>query len=236
MLCGTRAAGFVVALWLVVLGLGASSVRAGSQVIVTFETIPGGAPSDGLAISNQFPGATFSLEGGGSPVLAQVSGVATGFHGPPGDSTADTPLVAGSLGQFFLTDDGDISLPPRIVVITFTNPVAVAGGDILDVDSGEVWTIEARNNNDNLIGSITLKAGDPNTGDGVLTPFKFKHQSDDISSLRFTYSGTNLQTGFGFDNLVAATVPLPSAVWSGALMLVGGAGWVMIRRRTHATR
>lgn len=69
---------------------------------VTFEAIPGGMPVDGMTIDNQFQadfGVTFSLEGGGAPILAQVGGPLTAFQGFNG--LPDTPAPGTNTGSFF---------------------------------------------------------------------------------------------------------------------------------------
>src|SRR5687767_8448139 len=101
-----------------------------ASVVIDFETVPGDAPANGLAISNQFSIATFSIEGGGSPVLADVGGVPNGFYGPPTSTGFDQPAAGSNLGNFFLTDDGLVNEMPKVVVIAFTDPVASVSGDV----------------------------------------------------------------------------------------------------------
>ena len=211
-----------------------------ASVVVDFETIPGGTPADGLVISDQFSGAIFSIEGGGSPVLAEVGGKITAFFGPPQQTLYDTIAPGADAGQFFLTDDGLIGQPPKVIVITFLTPVASVGGKLLDVDGGDVWTAEARDINGNVIASQTISDGDPDTGDGSATPFLIQHSTNDIASVRFPYSGAMPNVGFGFDDLTAATVvgavplPLPPAVWT-AISLLGGI-WTVGAVRRYRTR
>ena len=72
-----------------------------------FETIPGSEPASGVVLSDQYRstfGVTFSLEGGGHPVLAQVGPPREAFQGPGRGS--DNPAAGVDVGQFFLTDDG----------------------------------------------------------------------------------------------------------------------------------
>jgi len=202
---------------------------------VNFETVPGGAPSDGLAINTQYSNVTFSLEGDGSPVLAEVGGVATAFFGPPGQATADTPAPNQHLGNFVLTDDGVIVAPPRNLIITAKRSFNSIAGDLLDTDNNEVWIVQARDKKGNVIDSVTISHDDPNTGDGIATPFAIVHPKNDIFSIRFQYAGQNADAGFAFDNFTGSTVPLPAAAWSAVSLLsaMGGIGGIKRLRRAR---
>lgn len=202
---------------------GLDCVNGACVGIIDFETLPGGAPLDGLAIDTQFKasyGVTFGLDKdldgkpdpGVSPVLAKVGDPATAYSydtGGVGDTAAPGQP---DIGMFFLTDDGVIGPPPSPLIITYSSPVAAAYGQILDVDGPEGWTVESRDANDAVLDSIVMKAGDPNTGDGVVTPFSFKHATADIHSLRLRYTGdpTDMSVGLAFDNFSPSSdVPPP---------------------------
>jgi len=73
--------------------------------VIDFESIPGSTPSDGMSISTQFQathGVIFSLEGGGSPVLAKVGSPLTAFLGYNLQDAQPAPGT--NVGDFFLTD------------------------------------------------------------------------------------------------------------------------------------
>lgn len=126
---------------------GGQSTANATASTIDFESIPEALPSDGLIISDQFldsHGVTFSLEGGGHPVLAQVGPPATAFLGPPGHSVPDSPADGVDLGAFFLTDDGNVGAPPSPLIVTYDRPVAQASGEIIDIDFSESWLINAR--------------------------------------------------------------------------------------------
>ena len=115
-----------------VLGL-ATQKSASAASLIDFETLPDGTtPSKGLAISNQFEeshGIIFSLEGGGLPVLAKVG------EGNPGafsdnNNKINQPALGQDIGQLFLTDDFG-SGRPNPLLITYTNPVSEAYGELL---------------------------------------------------------------------------------------------------------
>lgn len=192
--------------------------------IIDFETIPGDVPAEGLVISNQFEashGVTFSLQGGGSPVLAQVGSPATAFRGP--GNLPDTPAEGQGIGQFFLTDDGVLAgLEADPLIVTYSTPTAAASGVIVDIDFDESFLVEAFDAGDILVDSFLINAGDDGTGDGIATLWFVEHTADEIAWIRFT--GTRTEAGvFGlaFDNFSArSVVPLPATV----LLLASGFG------------
>ena len=70
---------------------------------ITFESIPGGTATDGMAVDTQFAethGVSFALEGGGSPVLAKVGSPGTAFQGY--ESREDEPAPGQHTDRFSL--------------------------------------------------------------------------------------------------------------------------------------
>lgn len=212
--------------------------RAGAGII-DFETIPGGVPVEGLEISDQFratEGVTFSLEGGGFPVLTEVGSPMTAFGGGI-TNLPDTPAAeaAALVGSWFLTDDGVVAAPPRPLLIHYDTPVEAASGIMIDVDgygAGTIWEafrIEARDADDlvletfEIFGSAAL--------DGQASPWSFERALADISSIRISYFG-NKPTGIGlaFDYFSPST-PFPPIPEPGTLALLAlGLGILAVRR------
>jgi hypothetical protein len=188
-----------------------------SAGLITFESIGGDLPVDGLEINTQFlasHGVTFELEGGGSPVLAKVGEPKTAFSGPPDNTTSDTPAPDQGVGQFFLTDDGVVGTSPAPLLISYSNPVAAASGYILDIDGWfeqpslhyDTWLVQARNVMGETIDSIELDPTSFNAGDGLATPWSFNHASADIYSIRIAYIGPPIDVvGLAFDNFAPAS-------------------------------
>ena len=206
-----------------------SNANAG---FIDFESIPGGVPIEGLAINTQFlatDGVSFVLENGADPVLAEVGDPMTAFAGPPNNTGGDTPASGQNIGSFFLTDDGVLSssLISPALIVSYSTPAAAASGVILDIDFNETFLIQAKDMSGNVIDTVNISAGDPNTGDGLATFWSFDRATTDISSIRFAGSRTQAGGfGLGFDNFNArsAVVPVPAAIWlfgSGLLGLVG---------------
>jgi hypothetical protein len=222
---------------------------------VDFETIPGGIPAEGVEISTQYlasEGMSFSLENGQFPMLVEIGGQEIGgFLGPNGfvfNGLIDTPAPGQNVGNFYLADNNTIEmLGPSPLIVSFAAPVAKAGAVIIDVDSEESFLIEAFGA-DGLLSSITIAAGDPDTGDGIATAFGFEFINDVITSLRISYTGASLWTGYCLDNFTTEfasnnpppppvtplSVPLPAAAWPviGMLSSLGLiAGGKRLRRR-----
>jgi hypothetical protein len=185
---------------------------------IDFEKVPGIAvPIDGMSISNQFQGifgVSFSLEGGGFPVLAKVGAPLTAFSGPTGE---DGPATNQNAGSFFLTDDGQTGLAPPALIISYGQPVAAASGVIIDIDSNpalggaERWRVEARNATNVLLESTLLAPNSFNGGDGKATPWSFARTTNDIYFVRVVYAGDKTNgIGLAFDNF-SPSLPVEAA-------------------------
>ena len=182
-------------------------------ITIDFESIPNEQLFEGLEISEQYRdsfGMYFELETGGVPVLAEVGPPVTAFcnflcQSINPELGQDTPLAGQNVGQFFLTDDGMLSglvSPP--VIVRFDIPVDTFSGCILDMDLSEVFVIHARDINDEILLSDTIRAGDPGTGDGLSTCWGFNLPQCQGSVYSIRYEGfrtTNGAFGMGLDNL-----------------------------------
>lgn len=171
---------------------------------VDFEDIPNETPVEGLVISDQYfasHGVSFSLENGQAPILAQVGGAATAFGSAFGN---DAPVPGSGIGEFFLTDDGNLSGLSMIpVIITFANPIDSFSTCVLDIDFDEYFILEARDENGMKVLSDTIYSGDPGTGDGVSTcwGFNFDGCEGTIYSVRFEgFRDVAGAFGLGMDN------------------------------------
>ncbi len=174
----------------------------GGCLFLDFENFSDGV--SGLEISDQFQadfGVTFSLEGGGTPVLATVGPPTEAFVSVYGN---DTPAPGVDVGQFFLTDDGaltGLTSPP--LILTFETPIDSFAGCILDMDFGENFLIQAMDIDGNVILEETIRDGDPNTGDGALTCWGFNLPGCEGTIYSIKYQGSRTQSGsfgLGLDN------------------------------------
>ncbi len=176
-------------------------------LFLDFENIEGMNLFEGAEMNNQFEasfGLTFSLEGGGFPVLAEVGGnPAAAFGSAWGNDTPD-PQDQALIGNFFLTDDGQLSgLDSPPVVLNFATAIDSFAGCILDMDFGEVFKIEAFGEFGNLILEDSIMAGDPDTGDGRATCWGFNlgNCTGMVYEIKFSgYRETLGAFGLGLDN------------------------------------
>jgi hypothetical protein len=209
--------------WAATLHVGQSDLIADT---ITFETLPGGTPSDGLEINTQFEatfGVTFALENGDSPLLAQVGAPLTAFQGF--NLLPDEPAPGINVGSFFLTDDDVVSGSAPALIVSYTNPVAAASGILLDIDGTEAWQIQARDSSNVVIDTLNLSAN--NTLDGSATQWSFNHASADIFSIRMVQTGNQALVGLAFDNFSpSSAIPEPSS-----LAVLGLTGATILRRR-----
>ena len=182
---------------------------------IDFETLPGGTPTEGAIVSDEFLadfGVSFAFEDGSLPVIAEVGGPATAFLGPPDHTTPDQPADGVDVGQFFLTDGGGIGGVNSPFLINYQTPVGGASGEIIDIDSNslgqtEAWLIEALDSAGNVIDSDQLSAGDPGTGDGLSTFWSVQSSTANISTIRLTFNGTKTSgIGLAFDNFSPSAV------------------------------
>jgi len=166
-------------------------------ISIDFETFPGETPRSGLELSDQYKddfGLSFRLEGGGFPVLAQVGGdPAEAFGSTWGN---DTPAPGVDIGQFFLTDDGQLAgLTSPPIILDFEVPIDSFAGCILDMDFGESFVIQAIDAIGNVILQDTIVAGDPGTGDGQLTCWGFNLPGCEGSIYSIRYAGFRTTAG-----------------------------------------
>jgi outer membrane protein OmpA-like peptidoglycan-associated protein len=172
-------------------------------VPIDFETVPGESVREGLTIDTQFAashGVTFRLEQKGAPTLAGVGAPVTAFEGPL--RSPDTPAPNQGVASFFLTDDGTLlEMNAPALVVSYDPPTAAASGVVLDIDFDEIFTIEARGSTGSVLQTLTIRAGDRGTGDGIATRWAIDRPSSDIHSIRFAGRRTKAG-GFGlaFDN------------------------------------
>lgn len=213
--------------------------------IITFETVPGGSPSDKLAISSQYEalyGVTFSTSTGGTPYL-EKKGSADSGNGFYNDTRSNYDIAAvdyeSILGDYYLrlgTQDF-LSKPVPSLIISYSTPVSAASAQIWDIDASqsgfEQWIVKAYDSGNSLIETIIspvgLQPSDPNSLDGKPWKWSFDYGTNfDISSIEISVSneiGSKTSgIGLAFDNFSPSSVPVPGGIWllgSGLLGLVG---------------
>ncbi len=174
-------------------------------VFIDFENIPGGVPSEGLNITDQFEstfGITCRRITGEPLILANIGPPITAFGSIWGE---DQPNPGHDNGLYFLTDDGMLQgLTATPVEFLFSQPIDSFSGCILDMDFGEEFVIHALDAAGDIILADTIRDGDPGTGDGICTYWGFNLSGCEgtIGSVRFAgFRETAGAFGLGLDNL-----------------------------------
>lgn len=179
-------------------------------IFIDFEELPGMVtPTDNMILQNQFAaeyGLTFILSDGTSPHLAKTGNPATAFGSAWGN---DEPAPGENIGDFFITDNGTLQgLTSPDLIVNFSVPLDSFAASVLDIDFGEVFTIESRDIFGEVIHTITIVDGDPHTGDGLATHFGFNSEECEppIHSIRFHGTRTTPGAfGLGMDNFSFCT-------------------------------
>jgi len=205
---------------------------------IDFETIPGSAPVQGMVISDQFEGITFSVsEGSSFNVYQYGSGYESHVAWTLQPSGVANTLVDGvDHGAWFAQYDAP-GTPGRFLTIDLDSPASSVAFNLLDVDFGnggpdpqERWEVRAYDALGALLGSVALEAGDPGTGDGLATlvaiggfggPVIRRVELDSTTDSPGGNGG-----GWGLDDLVI--VPEPSVALLACPLLIACA---MRRRR-----
>jgi hypothetical protein len=219
------------------------SLVTASASMIDFESIPGGVPTDGLSISNQFlekTGVSFRLAKGTSPVL--ITSGAAGSAAFVGHGGAPDTLAPGQpdIGNFFLHDDNSTDTLPSDLIIEFRDPVAYFSGMILDVDDRggpgtayEEFRIIARNAAGLSLEQIVISAKDVIVdSDAKAEFFAFNYDESLIHDVVISYTGTVSYPGFGFDNFYVGIQPIPEPGSICLLALTAGSSlWYRRKRR-----
>jgi hypothetical protein len=221
------------AFWLCGAGL------ASAASMIDFESVPGAAPVDKLAISNQYAastGVSFGLDRNGDglvngadaalgsivPYLEAMGADADGSDGyvynggPVFDQEA--PAYAGQNGNFYLRPDqtyGNAVDEDFALILFFDQPMTGASGQIWDVEPesrNEFWMVSA-------YGSDFMSQGNAATPLASVEvsvnderdggAWEWAFAGQDIYAVELRYIGKEVLTGIGFDNFTVV-VPEPS--------------------------
>jgi len=163
-------------------------------------------------------GVTFGIDGapGMRPIISVTGPAASAFGGPPG-SIIDGPMKSGMGG---LTDPVGASVTEaRDIVMLFAAPASEVSFWMLDVDRGADWrdeaTVRAYGEGGSLLETLTVRAGDAGTGDGVATLVALRSEG----IVRVVVDVLPVM-GYALDDVSFTLIPGPGAGAIGALGLV----------------
>ncbi len=196
--------------------------------VVTFEagSAPGYTPSADLTITNQFAashGVIFSTEVAPRAfVIERGSNVGVNAFCAPNCNNDSSSLS----GQFMLFSGFFNSNGGEALIVDYLNPVSESFGDLIDIETSEAVTIQARDASNNVIDTVVMSGSSPGAGDGSIIQWQFNHAQADIHSVRITVNSA----GWALDNISGSdtTVPEPSTVLS---FLIFGVGTFFLRRK-----
>jgi hypothetical protein len=199
-----------------------SLTAAAQDQDIDFETLPDGTPvSDGMFITDAYMdwGVTFELIGaapGLGPRIAEVGPPRTAFLGVSrtvpecgvnSSTQADTPAPGEEVGCFFLTDDNIHNTSAYGLRVNYLTPVMRAYGELLDIDATEIWTVRSLRADDTVIEEFVFEDGDPETGDGIATPWYFDSSEEIFAVELIPDTGTQHNFGLAFDNFSPSSIP-----------------------------
>jgi len=143
--------------------------------------------------------------------------------------TYDTAYSDQLFDNVFITDlpVGEDTGVSGTIEVSFELPVfdlsfRVADIDIWPGDNKEILTAQAFDVTDTLLETVTIKAGDPGTGDGIATLVEFS--VSDISLFTVIVANNDDRAGWGVDNLSYTPIPEPATMLLLGSGLIGLAG------------
>lgn len=183
----------------------------------------GSSLTEGASVTNQFSGVTFSgavLALPGDPLIAFLSVVGS-----------DNTLGSGAafFNGAFLADENIGIGTPKLITATFSLLVDNVSFWAADVDGNDVLNAQAFDSSGGLLESITVNAGDTDTGDGEA--FQVSFSSAGIKQIEIITTQGGEAVGWGLDSVSFTPVPVPGAVWLLGSGLAGLAGIRTTKRR-----
>ncbi|MEM9838971.1 MAG: PEP-CTERM sorting domain-containing protein [Pseudomonadota bacterium] len=154
---------------------------------------------------------TLFIAGVGKPVTAFVPN--------------DMPNVPGAFGSLFLGTS--FTQVASNLTIEFLTPIKQFSFDMVDIDGPETVVITLLDAMGGTVATETITAGDPGTGDAVVTSVSYNLGTAVTKVVIDGNRGTGA-FGIGYDNFEFTAVPVPGAL---PLFAAGAAGLAAFRRR-----
>jgi len=194
-------------------------------VLQDFNANPASLPSGAMLPPDYFPQMTISntllvYQGPTNPAIA--------FDYPNGGTSGDYVSNPADFNGDFLTAAGTGG-GSAVITFTFSSLVSNISIWVADIDVSESYLLATYDSSNNLIGSVTVSAGMPGTGDGVATDVSIPGAT--VKTLIVTPNFTVNSGGFGLDDLQYDTAAVPEPSSAAIFTLLGGCLALRRRRR-----
>jgi len=189
-------------------GLAPLPTLAPGAYTIDFESLA--AVPENSVISNRISGMTFD----GATLVFPGGSPAFGFGSAFGN---DTPKSGEPAGGAMITDISDVNASPNPVGGSPFSPITVTWNgmavedltfQVVDIDGGHVFTARVYDavEGGNLLHTLVVNDGDPDTGDGIATPIDFGGYTD-IRRLEIVMFNSGGVSGFAADNFSFTVLP-----------------------------
>jgi len=187
------------------------TIPASAKKTVDFENMPGINQIPGMEITNQFekshgitinsPTTKVTLIKVGEKPVGFVSVYDANGKKTRRENKRNRPAPDANIGQYLVMAK---DAKGADLTITYQQPVAQAGGDVIDVDGQENLMIIAKNGDGKEVSRAHITKKSPNSGDGRATHWSFDVGSPVIKTVDIIQRGKGL--GVAFDNFSASPI------------------------------
>jgi hypothetical protein len=187
------------------------TIPANATMTVDFENMPGIRQIPGMEISNQFekshgitfysPSTKVTLIKVGEKPVGFISAYDANGKKTRSENKNNRPAPDANIGQYLVMAK---DAKGADLTITYQQPVAQVGGDVIDVDGQENLMIIAKNSEGREVSRTRITKKSPNSGDGRATHWSLDVGMPVIKTVEIIQRGKGL--GVAFDNFSASPI------------------------------